>query len=95
MNERIYYSEEAARRAQRDRAIMALVVTSLGVGVGAMLMLLFAPQRGEQTRRQIGEQIEQALSQGQETLNSTLKSLRGDVDDLRSTMNERLEAMRR
>lgn len=95
MNERIYYSEEAARRAQRERAVMALIVTSLGIGVGAMLMLLFAPQRGQETRKQIGDQIEQALSQGQETLNATLKSLRGDVDDLRSTMNERLESMRR
>lgn len=95
MNERIYYSQDAERRAQRDRLSLALMVTTLGIGIGAVLALLFAPQRGELTRQQLSEQLERAAAQGQDSANGAVKNLRNEVDELRKMVTERIEATRR
>ena len=53
MASRIYYSEEARQRAFVERSVIAAVCIALGVTIGTILALLFAPQEGENTRREI------------------------------------------
>lgn len=81
MNERVYYSREAEQRAQRDRMLVALVATALGVGLGTVIALILAPQPGEETRNQIGQQVGQVAHE----------VLHG-VDRLRSDVGERLNS---
>lgn len=64
MNNRIYYSREAEMQAQRERLALAVVVAALSVSMGAIMALLFAPQRGIEIRRTLGEQVEQVVENG-------------------------------
>lgn len=82
MNERIYYSREAAARAQRERLMIALVVTGMGVAMGAVLALLLAPRTGDETRRQLGETLEQAAAQGREVAEQLVTTVKGSAEKL-------------
>lgn len=82
MNERIYYSREAAARAQRERFMIALVVTGLGMAMGAVLALLLAPRSGDETRRQLGETLEQAASQGRGVAEQIVYTVKENADKL-------------
>lgn len=53
MTSRIYYSEEARNRALMERSVIAAVCIALGVTIGTILALLFAPQEGNDTRREL------------------------------------------
>lgn len=77
MNERIYYSHEAERQAQRDRTMLALTVLLLGVGIGTAMAMLFAPQSGARTREALGSTAGQTL----EGLASEVARLRRDMED--------------
>ena len=56
MNDRIYYSKEAEELAAQQRTILALVVMLLGLGLGAVVALLFAPRKGDDIRKDIADQ---------------------------------------
>jgi len=58
MNERTYYSQEAADRARRNRMTLAATAFSLGAGVGAMVALLLAPSSGEKLRSILTDTLE-------------------------------------
>ncbi len=59
MNERTYYSQEAAERARRNRMTLAAIAFSLGAGVGAMIALLMAPSSGEKLRSILTDTLEE------------------------------------
>lgn len=82
MNERIYYSHEAAMRAQRERLIMALIVTGFGIAIGAIAALLLAPRSGDEVRRQLGETLEQAAAQGRETAEQLAQSVKESANKI-------------
>ena len=74
MSERKYYSREAEEQAQRERFVLALIVAALGLGMGAVLALLFAPQSGDKTRQIISEEVERVTAQGRETARVVVNS---------------------
>ncbi len=82
MNERIYYSNEAAARAQRERVIMALVVTGFGIAIGAVIALLLAPRAGDETRRHLGETLEQAAAQGRGVAEQLVQTVKESTEKL-------------
>ncbi len=59
MNDRRYYSKEAAEAARNERAILAAVMFATGLGVGVIVSLLFAPAPGEKVRKEIVDHAEQ------------------------------------
>ena len=77
MNERMYYSHEAEQAAMRQRTMLAIFVLALGVGVGAALSMLFAPQSGDKTREALAGQAEQTL----EGISKGVARLRREVED--------------
>lgn len=91
MSERIYYSQEAEQRARQERNSTALMVMFLGLGIGAALALLFAPRKGDETRKVLGDQVEQVYDGGREVANSAVDSLRGEFGRLRSDVEDRLK----
>ncbi|MBK8020777.1 MAG: YtxH domain-containing protein [Chloroflexi bacterium] len=91
MNERIYYTREAEMQAERERLIMALIVAAFGIGIGAVLALLMAPRRGEDTRRQIGETLDQATSQGRGVAGEVVKTVVEGAGRLGQEVSERLQ----
>lgn len=95
MNDRIYYSREAEQMAAQQRTILALVVMLLGLGLGAVVALLFAPRKGEDVRSEIANQAGVLYENGRDTTNKTLKELQKDFDKLRGDIEERLKNVSR
>lgn len=91
MNDRIYYSREAEQMAAQQRTILALVVMLLGLGLGAVVALLFAPRKGEDIRNEIAKEAGTIYENGRETTNKTLKELQKDFEKLRGDIEERMK----
>ena len=91
MNDRIYYSREAEQAAAQQRTILALIVMLLGLGLGAVVALLFAPRKGDEIRKDIANQAETLYDSGRETTGKALKELQKDFDKLRSDVEDRLK----
>jgi len=90
MSDRIYYSREAEVRAQRERTMMAIVLLGFGLGVGAIMALLFAPRSGEETRKEITDRVEPGLERARDVTNTTVENLQRDLTRLRDDMETRL-----
>ncbi|GAB4527578.1 MAG: hypothetical protein OHK0046_45490 [Anaerolineae bacterium] len=91
MNERIYYSREAAERAARERLLLVLLVTGMSVSIGTLIAMLFAPQSGEKTRQQIGEQMSQTFSRGRHVAENASEQFRENADKVRDNLSDRIE----
>jgi gas vesicle protein len=76
MSNRIYYSQEAERRANQEKVTAILLFLLLGLGAGAILAILFAPKSGESIR---GE-IEDRVHDGVKTLEKEVADLRKRID---------------
>jgi len=67
MASRTYYSEQARNRAYTERSAIAAVCLILGVAIGTVIALLFAPEDGESMRNQLadttGDMLEKAEKQ--------------------------------
>lgn len=94
MNDRTYYSHDAELRAQQQRTALALVGMALGLSIGAVLAMLFAPRSGEETRRVLGEQVGQVYDNGRGATGTAVDALRKEFERLRSDVEERLKQVR-
>lgn len=90
MSDRVYYSREAEMRAQRERTMMAIVLLGFGLGVGAIMALLFAPRSGEEVRRDITDRIEPGLERARDVTSHTVENLQRDLTRLRDEMESRI-----
>jgi gas vesicle protein len=78
-------------RANRDRAAAVLIFMALGLGIGAVLALMFAPKSGEKLRSELANNLGDSLEGGREATNKALHRLEKDFGDLRKRVEERLE----
>jgi gas vesicle protein len=62
MSNRIFYSREAQEQVAREKFMSVVLFMILGLGVGTVLALLFAPRSGEKTRRELSNAIEGQFS---------------------------------
>jgi gas vesicle protein len=92
MNDRTYYSRDAEMRANQERMGTTLLFIVLGLGIGAVLALLFAPSSGEKVRHEISGAIEDRFGRRDAGLN--LHKLEKEFSDLRKKVEDRLAEMR-
>lgn len=95
MNDRIYYSREAEQMAAQQRTVLALIVMLLGLGLGAVVALLFAPRKGDEVRKEIANQAENFYENGRENTSKAFKELQKDFDKLRGDVEDRLKHVAR
>jgi hypothetical protein len=91
MNERIYYSNEAARRAMAQRTVLALAAAVIGLAFGVLLALAFAPQAGDKTRRQLGEEVQKVTGGGLESVGKAATSVIDRVGKVANQVRETVE----
>jgi gas vesicle protein len=91
MNQRIYYSKDAELQAQREKIAVIALFLSLGLGIGAVLALLFAPRSGEEIRKDLASTLEDGLDSGVETSKKALSRVEKDLKDLREWVEDRLD----
>ncbi|NDJ78517.1 MAG: YtxH domain-containing protein [Chloroflexi bacterium] len=94
MTSRIYYSEEAEKRMQRQRLVDALMFTGIGIGIGSAAALLLAPNSGEKTRELITETLEEGFERGREATDEALSQLEQEVPNLRERVNELVQKIK-
>ncbi|MDX2077102.1 MAG: YtxH domain-containing protein [bacterium] len=90
-NERIYYSRDAEMRVARQKTLLTLICLSAGLGIGAVLALLFAPESGEKTRKELAQNIGESVNNGRESLEPVIKKLEDQFNDFRKNVEERLK----
>lgn len=90
MNDRVYYSRDAELRAQRERASAVIIFMALGLGIGAVLALMFAPKRGEEVRSELAHGLNESLDSGREATNKAINRLEKDFGDFRKKVEDRL-----
>lgn len=95
MPERIYYSQEAERMAKQQRLVSMLLFMAIGLGVGALIAILFAPDEGEKTRKLIAEAVEDGFKRGSESVTDALKDLEPEFPDLRKRVDGLLKSVKR
>lgn len=95
MNQRMYYSQEAERKAQQQRAGLALAMLALGIGLGGLLAILFAPHSGDETRQSLAELAEHAYNDGRDATGQAVETLQKDLDRLRKDFDERLKDLQK
>ncbi len=90
-NERIYYSRDAEMRAARRTTFLTLFFLTSGLGIGVALALLFAPESGEKTRKELAQNIGESVNNGRESLEPVIKKLEDQFNDFRKNVEDRLK----
>ena len=93
-NSRIYYSHEAETKAMRRMTMWTVLWMALGLSVGAIVALLYAPTAGDKMRHTLAKNIEEGISTGQEALEPTMKRLEKEMGELRHTVEDGINKMR-
>ena len=90
-NDRVYYSHDAEMHAMRDRTVWTLVFLTFGLGIGAVLALLFAPASGKKVRDDLTKTVEQGLKDGRETIEPMVKRVEKEFGELQKNVEEHLK----
>jgi gas vesicle protein len=93
-NSRIYYSREAETQAIRQITMMTVLWLAVGLAIGVVMALLFAPSTGQKTRNNLLKSFEEGLDSGQEAIEPVVKKLEKEVGELRQTVEERISKLR-
>jgi gas vesicle protein len=89
MNDRIYYSRDAEAQAMRERNSAILAFLVIGVTIGTVLALLFAPRSGEKTREDIGEALEDSFHEGRKAGSEAVEKLEKEFAELKKRLEDR------
>jgi gas vesicle protein len=92
MSDRIYYSKEAEHYAQSERLVLAVMVLITGLGIGTVLALLFAPQEGRETRKNIEHGAENVLDKGRTAGGKVVENVLDGVGKIRRTVEDHVGA---
>ena len=87
---RTYYSHDAEMRVARDRVALTVVCLLLGLGMGGVLALLFAPETGKKTRDDLVHTLEDSVNSGREFIHPAVTQIEKDLAELRHKVEERL-----
>ena len=90
-NDRIYYSHDAEMHALRDRTMLTLIFLTFGLGIGAVLALLFAPSSGKTTRHDLVKSVEEGLQTGRDTVEPMVRQVEKEFGDLKKNVEEHLK----
>ncbi|MCA9903872.1 MAG: YtxH domain-containing protein [Anaerolineae bacterium] len=84
MSDRMYYSKEAEARAQRQQFLLVLAATAISLSVGVIIAILLAPRSGEEVRKVLGDQIDDAYKAGRDLADHVRRDVEDRVQHARS-----------
>ena len=93
-NSRIYYSRDAEEKAVRQITMWAVLWVALGLAVGAVMAILFAPSAGKKTRHSLTKNLEEGWNSGQDTIEPVVKRLEKEMGELRQSVEDRIAKIR-
>jgi len=89
-NDRIYYSHDAETHAKREMTAFTMLALTLGLGIGAMLALLFAPTSGKKARHDLAKSMGQEWDNGRDAVDPMLKRFEERFGELLTSVQERV-----
>jgi gas vesicle protein len=89
-NDRVYYSHDAETQAKREMTAFTMLALTLGLGIGAMLALLFAPSSGKKARRDLARSMGEDWENGRDAVAPLVKRLEGNFGELLKKVEERV-----
>jgi gas vesicle protein len=89
-NDRIYYSRNTEMHAMRAMFRLTLLCLAVGLAIGAVLALLFAPATGKKIREGLAKTVEDGLQTGREAVEPMVKQLEKDFDALQKNVEKRV-----
>ncbi|WP_202978707.1 YtxH domain-containing protein [Aggregatilinea lenta] len=85
---RSYYMGDAELETKSSGVVNMLVFLLLGLGIGAALALLFAPDEGEKTRERITDSLDSGVKATSDAGNDALDRLEKEYQNLRKEMDK-------
>lgn len=95
MSNRIYYSREAEEQANREKAIAVILFLAVGVGIGAVLALLFAPKSGDKIRSELAHAFEDRFGNVEHEVSSRVSKMEKDLSEMGKRIEDRLNDLRK
>jgi gas vesicle protein len=89
-NDRVYYSHDAETQAKRETIALTTLALTLGLGIGALLALLFAPSSGKKARHDLGKSMGQDWENGRDAVDPLVKRLEEKFSELLKNVEERV-----
>jgi len=89
-NDRVFYSHDAEIHARREMTALALLALTLGLGIGALLALLFTPSSGPKARHDLAQGLGKEWGNGREAVDPMVKRLEEKFGELLNQVEERL-----
>jgi gas vesicle protein len=90
MSNRTYYSREAEARAAREEGISLASFLMVGLALGALIALLFAPKEGKKLREEIAGNVQEGINSGRDASMTALQRLEKEFAELRKQVDDRL-----
>lgn len=88
------FQEEQHRPTGLQMFFSNLIWFLVGLGAGTAAALLYAPQTGKKTRRELRKDIESTLDDGQDAIEPVVKRLEKEMGELRHTLEEQMSKLR-
>ncbi|GIM53186.1 hypothetical protein CAPN004_22160 [Capnocytophaga cynodegmi] len=76
--------------AKTGNVLLALVT---GVAIGAGAGILFAPNRGEDTRQKIKDSVDEKTSKLKKKMNKLAREVKGKSSEIKGTLEENIESL--
>jgi gas vesicle protein len=89
-NDRVFYSHDAEIHARREMTALTLLALTLGLGIGALLALLFTPSSGKKARHDLAQGIGKDWENGRDAVDPMVKRLEEKFGELFNQVEERL-----
>jgi len=89
-NDRVYYSHDAETQVKREMAALTVLALALGMGIGALLALLFTPFSGKKARHEIAQSMEEGWENGREAVDPLVKRVEEKFGEMRKNVEERV-----
>lgn len=90
-NERIYYSHDAEIHAVREMTKLMALCVMLGLGIGAVVAILFSPLSGKEVREDLSKTVEHGLNNGREAVQPVVKRVEKELGELQKSVEDRLK----
>lgn len=90
-NERIYYSHDAEIHAVHAMTRLMVFCLMVGLGIGAIVAVLFSPLSGKQVREDLSKTVEDGLNNGRQAVKPVVKRVEKEIGDLQKTVEDHLK----
>jgi gas vesicle protein len=90
-DDRIYYSHDAEIQAMRKMTRLMALCLVVGLGIGAVVALLFAPSSAQKVRNDLAGAVEEGWDSGREAIGPMIKRVGKEFGKMQKNVEEYLQ----